>query len=313
MAGRIGRSREYGALTLTTPGAGSGAARPCRSTAPIVHEGRLWVVTEQTAAKAMRAVMHDVSRTGCACCRWMSGSSPGGSSRRRPPCPPRHRLHRGGMLAAGRTRMAVTSAWSTRQTWPARCCTPTAPRPSVDGHPWALPNHRRGERRCPRRSWLILTGASIALVIVLARQADRGMFHLAEQRSGFRSRLWGRRRWGGGTPTPLTSGPTCAGWWHGGVRAAFRLRPHRLSRRGAPGGPRVEQDRLADPGHVAQMPRAHPRCGSRFFAVAVIPACSWSCCRSAPPPAMPFSLAGLVAVVAVIRWWRPLGTHIRTT
>ncbi|NLC58478.1 MAG: DUF1385 domain-containing protein [Armatimonadetes bacterium] len=288
---------------------------------PIVHEGRLvGVVTEQTAAKAMRAVvMHDVSPDGLRLLpldeRIITPVDPLQAEDplarlatafteevRSLPVVDQEGRYIGMVDAAD---VASTLLHANRP-------------PSIGGMATPLGVYlTTGVVSAGARGGLglILTGASIALVIVLARLLTEGMFHLAEQRSGF--------------PIRAALGSPPMGWWHANAfdiwphlrwlvgmvvfALLFRLSPltgyHAAEHQVVHA---VEQDRPLTPEHVAQMPRAHPRCGSRFFAVAVILGLFLVVLPiSTAAGDAPFSLAGLVAVVAVIRWWRPLGTHIQ--
>lgn len=69
----------------------------------------------------------------------------------------------------------------------------------------------------------------------------------------------------------------------------------------------VEQDRPLTPESVARMPRVHPRCGSRFFAVAALLTLFGS-----GLPVSAWEVRYAAAAVAIVLWWRVLGNHIQS-
>ena len=76
----------------------------------------------------------------------------------------------------------------------------------------------------------------------------------------------------------------------------------------------VEQDRPLTPENVARMPRAHPRCGTRLFAIVLLVLISIDVLPLSDGlgPLMLGSTAQyLIAVVAVLLWWRTLSRQIQ--
>lgn len=74
----------------------------------------------------------------------------------------------------------------------------------------------------------------------------------------------------------------------------------------------VERDRVLTPESVAQMPRAHPRCGTRLAAILVLLALFTPIPFS--NPILPISdptLMSVLAAVAILLWWRRLGMWLQ--
>ena len=69
----------------------------------------------------------------------------------------------------------------------------------------------------------------------------------------------------------------------------------------------IERDRPLTPESVARMPRVHPRCGTRFFAVGVL----WFSLAMG----FPYRCGGYAhaaAAVAIVLWWRVLGDQLQS-
>lgn len=162
---------------------------------------------------------------------------------------------------------------------------------------------------------LVLTGVCLGLLFALTNLLTGALFHLVE--------------FGTGIPIRATLTSTPLGWWHlnrydiwphliwvAGMAifaVLFRLSPltgyHAAEHQVVHA---IEQDRPLTPESVARMPRVHPRCGSRFFAIGLL-AGLFLVALPVDTAAGddPVSLAGLAAVAAVLLWWRRLGTHLQ--
>lgn len=68
----------------------------------------------------------------------------------------------------------------------------------------------------------------------------------------------------------------------------------------------VEKQRPLTPESVAKMPRPHPRCGTRLFAVLVL----WELFTEVLPVGDP-RLQYVGAAIAILLWWRRLGHHLQ--